>query len=285
MLCTLVFTATVAAYDSCWFFGDDFGSRTFEQYFQAKRAKEYNGYVKAHFDTYGFFPNPFTSDNPSMISRYSNLVSQAVQRNHVDKRLYPFPKLIVVVPDNDLIKDFADQHKGVSKLLTRILNYIMTEHSRAILAYKEHLPAKCLRPGFPHILWIHAPLHDNFSDNSQRYKFNKSLDEVSKMHKDVSALMLKKVWDPTDDSLFLQHSRRYSTDGLNSYWEAVDHTVHYCDSIMLKKLQSVGRKAPKNNTATDLKSDQKDRFKWKNPKYNDIFTERRPVFKKLPSPP
>ena len=42
------------------------------------------------------------------------------------------------------------------------------------------------------------PLHDNFCDNSQRYKFNKCLEEVSKLQPNISSLMLKKLWNPTD---------------------------------------------------------------------------------------
>ena len=64
--------------------------------------------MKAHFDTYGFFPNTFTSDNPSVVSRIRNLIAKTIQWVHVDKKLYPFLKLIVVVLDNDLLKEFAD---------------------------------------------------------------------------------------------------------------------------------------------------------------------------------
>ena len=56
----------VMGYDSCWFFGDDFAKRSFEQNFHSRPSTEYNGYIKAHFDTRGFFLN-FLCDNPSLI--------------------------------------------------------------------------------------------------------------------------------------------------------------------------------------------------------------------------
>ena len=71
-------------------------------------------------------------------------------------KLLPLPKIIVVVPDDDIIKLFCDKEyaSGITKPLSRVLNYIMTEHERAISAYKEFLPAKSLRVEYPHILWI-----------------------------------------------------------------------------------------------------------------------------------
>ena len=115
----------VAAYDSCWFFGDDFGKSLFEQHFQARKSADYNGYVKAKFDTRGFFSN-FVNGNPSAISRMSNLMSNALSAK-IHNRLSPLPKVLIVVPEMDLVKEFKGRH-SVSKPFTRIINYVMTEH-------------------------------------------------------------------------------------------------------------------------------------------------------------
>ena len=272
-----VILVPVTAYNRCWFFGDEFTARSFDQYFQGHNSADYNGYVKVYFDTFGFF-HGLLSDNPSKLSRMGNLMVQAVNYKS-DRKLRPFPKIIVVVPDVDLLKCFTSAH-SISKPIGRFLNYVMTEHDRAIAAYKEHLPAKCLHSDFPQILWIQAPEHQNFNDNDQRRKFNKSLEEVCQFHNNVHALMLKRVWDPKDGNLFLADSQRFTTDGLKCYWEAVDRTVRYFDSVLLKKIEKEKRKNLKQH-----KGDQKDQFRWQNPAFNKSFGENTREYRKLPPPP
>ena len=173
----------------------------------------------------------------------SNLLSQAIHgvgtktsgQAISNAKLFPLPKLIVIVADDNLLREFTDMHKGVSKAMSRIVNFIMTEYDHGVASFKENLPAKSVKSVYPHFLWIQAPSHDNFINNSQRHKFNKALEEVSKLHQNMSSLYLKKVWDPTDQSLFFQSNHKFSTAGYAAYWEAVDRTIGYCDSIVLKK--------------------------------------------------
>ena len=256
----------VRAYERCWFFGDSFASRSFEQYFQNRKAADYNGYTKANFDTSGFFNN-FTSDNPSVTGRLSILLAIAAKCQLAGK-LVPLPKLIIVVPDDDLIKQLckSDNVKGFSKPQSRLLNFIMTHHERCIAAFKETLPAKSIRSTHLSILWIQAPEHINFINNRLRYKFDKCLEEVTSLHSNVYTLQLKKVWNQDDQTLFLQDSQRFTALGYKNYWEAVDRTVRYFDSIVLKKQTKDVQK--KFGGQKGKIFGQKDRFRWQNPSLN-----------------
>ena len=60
-------------------------------------------YVKSHFDTTGHFTSDFLNDNPSTISRLSNLMVSAIGTTYGSKIL-PLPKLVICVPDDDLIQ-------------------------------------------------------------------------------------------------------------------------------------------------------------------------------------
>ena len=93
-----------------------------------------------------------------------------------------------------------------------------------------------------------------------------------------STLPLKKVWDAKDNNLFLKDSQCFTTDGYLAYWEAIDRTVRYFDSIFLKKCM-------KTKLAVDQKGqkDQKDRFRWQNPKFN--IDGKMQTFRALPKPP
>ena len=161
----------VRAYDRCWFFGGDFGSKSFEQHFQLKRSdSEYVGYVRSHFDTIGYFNGTSCNNtNPSVIGSYANLITAALD-TRCGGKLFPLPKLVVIVPDDDIIRILTDGDRipFFGKSVTKLLNYIMVEHERAVASFKEFLSAKCVRPDFPQILWIQAPLHDNFKNNNLR---------------------------------------------------------------------------------------------------------------------
>ena len=251
-------TGPVRAYDRCWFFGDEFCSRSFEQHFKQRRSTDYNGYVKAHFDVSGFFNN-FTSDNPSLLGRLSGLMSTATSATSACSKgasqgLLPLPKIVVIVPENDIIKTIGDE-SGSTALFCKLLNFVMTEYDRCVATFKENLPAKCIKyNGYPSFLWIQAPMHENFTNNENRHRFNKALEDVVKMHTNSHTLELKKVWDPKDKGLYLD-SQRFSVDGYKAYWEAIDKTVRYFDSIVLKRNEK--KKVQKNGSK---KFDQKDQF-------------------------
>ena len=278
----------VRAYDRCWFFSDEFGRRSYEQYFQQHKCTDYNGYVKSHFDTTGYF-NSFLSDNLNILARMVNLMQSALQQT-VGKKLLPFPKLIIVVLDDDIIKVIGeDSQNALSASYSRVLNYIMNEYARCISTYKEFLPVKCLKTRYPHIIWIQCPEHENFSNNSQRFEFNHCLQEIIHFHPNVSTLELKKVWNTKNGNLYIKECQRYTAEGYRDYWEAVDRTVRYCDSIVLKKLDNGMRKSLKLSGDTKFgqkdqrygQKDQKDRFHWKNMKFNVNYDDGDKKFRKL----
>ena len=279
-------TGPVCAYDHCWFFGDNFASKSFEQHYRSRKNEDFNTYVKTHFDIRGYFNNIF-SDNPSVISRLANLMATAISQK-VDQKWLPLPKLVVVVPDDDLINVLDEHALGSPKLFAWVVNYIMTEFKRAIATFKELLPKKCVKTAYPHILWIQAPLHDNFNNNSHRSKFNRALEDAAQMHSNTSVLMLKKVWEPSDSNLFVSDSQRFTNKGFKCYWEAVDRTVRYCDLIILKKqekfnlLKQQDRKFKTSRNSQNVEShSSQQKFRWRNPKFTSKLPTPLPLRRNL----
>ena len=86
------------------------------------------------------------------------------------------------------------------------------------------------------------------------------------MHANVYTLALKKVWDEKDKNLFMS---RFTAEGYKYYWEAVDKTIRYFDSVILKKndkwkKQKMGGGNNTRGMSNSIGS-QKDKFRWQNP--------------------
>ena len=254
--------------------GDDFGCRSFEKYFQVRKAADYNSYVKAHFGVTGHFNNSFISDNPNVLSRISNLMVFALGKQ-IERKLLLMPKLFVMVLDDDILKSLYDyvDDENLTQAIGCMLNFIMTEQECNIASYKEYLPAKCLCLDYPFILWIQAPCHDGFKNNQLRVRFNRSLEEISKLHTNVYSLVLKKVWDPQDMNLYSTDLSRFTNEGFRAYWEAVDKTIRYFDSVILQK--AVLKKCEfGKNPRNVVQKEQDQRFRWQNLSFNrnyDVF--------------
>ena len=289
------FTEMVSAYDQLWIFSDDFGNKSFQKFFMDRPCNE--GYMKTHFDVKGF-SNGSLSDNPSVIGRFSNLMKFAISSTitgKTSKKLLPLPKLIVIIPEDDILNCLKEEENGLTKAFGRLVKFIMTEHERGIASFKENIPSKSKKDGYPHILWILTPFHQNFVNNDERQKFNRAVEDTSKYYTNISCLELKKVWNPKDDGFFSREFRRFTADGYKAYWEAVDRTVRYCDSVALKKREKFTKKKIlhddqefnyKNNEAKGKIPFhcQNDKYRWRNPSIgNDIARFKK--FRKLPSPP
>ena len=276
----------MTAYERLWIFSDEFGSNSFERYFQKNANSEGYGYAKTHFDVSGYSHNSL-SENTSVIGRLGNLMNNAIRASVINKtgKILPLPKLIVVVPDDDIIKCFKDyEDSGLSTSYSRLVNYIMTEHERGIASFKENLPAKARKEFYPHILWILAPDHNNFKNNQERFKFNKSVEDSCRFHCNINCLELKKVWNNRDDGLFSKEFQRFTADGYKKYWEAVDRTIRYCDSVVLKGKREKITKKPVEDRRNNAESCQNDRFRWMNPNIRSDVDKFR-SYKKLPAPP
>ena len=207
-----------------------------------------------------------------------NLMKAALDKTaSIYKRILPFPKMIVVVTDDDVINCLKNISTDLPKAFNRLVNHVMLEHERSISSFKEHLMPKSKKDGYPHILWILAPMHQNFLNNSERFKYNKAIESMCKLHSNVSCLELKKIWDPKDDGLYVSDQKRFTTEGFKKYWEAIDRTIRYCDSVILKKRDQKKLKFKPNH-------DQNDQYRWHNPMWKKP-AEMYQKFRKLPTPP
>ena len=95
---------------------------------------------------------------------------------------------------------------------------------------------------------------------------------------------------------FLKDQQRFTSAGYRTYWEAIDRTVRYFDSIVLKKQErmtvqrrvSTAASAKPVITTGTANISQNDchshRFKWRNPAFERDFGFINPQHR-LPTPP
>ena len=194
-------------------------------------------YMKENFELYGFNNDRKQSYDNNTLSHFCNGFAGAIR----DKP--NLPKFIVMVMDNDLIAYFKMRNpelkNGSPEGYERMLKWLMNQFNRLISSHKEYLPLKAKKnPLEPRFLWIIPPQHINFPDNEARENFASSLENAVMYHTSSHALELKKIWDPEDPTLFIKTDKKYSAQGLTSYWNAVDKAVKYVDTLLLKKLEA-----------------------------------------------
>ena len=136
------------------------------------------------------------------------------------------------------------------------------------------------RIGQPQVVWIELPYHDNFNNNCLRECFNKALNDTAKLHEGVAVFQLKKVWDPVDTNLYLRDADRFTALGLRSYWEAVDKTVRFCDTTIMRRIAKTEFKNSFPVLNAQRKPEGQDRYRWRAPT-KQFKGKNRP----LPPPP
>ena len=251
--------------DAIWFISDNFGFGSFEQHYFKRDHTNFDGYIKEHFEINGYF-NSKNSLDINIFSRQRNLLVSALNENKY------LPKLIVMVPDDDFIS-FLRKKEDIEYLSGRMTDWLMTQIDRAIESKKEFLQAKSKRNNFPHIIWIEAPNHIHFPNNELRDIFNNNLRLVGKTHPNVSVLQLKKIWETENTNLYLKEADRYTSKGLNKYWEAVDRLVKFADTTIIKRITKAEFKNGNDNGNNVTSGSRNAGFK-KQKRNNDYYFDR-----------
>ena len=149
-------------YKKIWFIGDDFGHKTFSEFFFEREPSDYCGYARENFEVSGFMGDSFKSLDTNLISRMRGTFLKAIK----DKVL--LPKMVVLVPDDDIINYLKGRGSATSYSMGKVLHWIMSEFARLVAGHKDQLQKRARKTNYPHFIWIQAPLHKYFSkENAQ----------------------------------------------------------------------------------------------------------------------
>ena len=179
-------------YEKVWFIGDNFAHQSFERFMKGNKKEDgsYNTFTYQNFEVKGFFSYENSYERWA-ISRMRNALVTALNEHN------SLPKLIVVIPDDDIIRDLRHVKSKMTKKLEKKTNWITRQMFRVISSYKDLLPQKAKRQSIPHVLWISPPTLRNFGEynNENREKFTICLETAVDKQPNMSTLKLIKNWD------------------------------------------------------------------------------------------
>ena len=205
--------------ESIWIVGDTFVASSYEKTLHMDSVQK-KLYMRDKYDVFAFLNNSHFDTN--FLSRLRNVLVTAFNQN--DK----LPRIILIVLDNDLLRFINHRKFGVQLESATLQEWLLQEVNQVVNQRFAQLPNKCIKPGFPHVVWFGLPLHDVFIDNDLRIKFNHGFEcEVLKF-KNMSLLLPKKGWNAKDKTVILNGN--YTPNGAAMYWLAIDVAIHFWDT-------------------------------------------------------
>ena len=207
-------------------------------------------YTKENFDIeYTLSMDPFRGN---ALSRICNGFIYSLQNYNT------LPKIVVLVIEDDIINMINHDDFGITKIYTLTMQWLMADLKRIINKFNTFIPSKA--KGMPHFLWIIPTMHNLYPNNNKRKKFGVGLKAIAALHENTSALRLVQVWNPANSELYLSREERLTPQGLIAFWQAVDKTIHFCDTNVINHDENKQRFQKKNKFKVDHHNNQGNKF-------------------------
>ena len=191
------------------------------------------GFVKAALDKKK--PPPFIYDEYNVRCFTSNplstmrnvpvkLVNAFIKAANQNQKL---PRIVVFIPDWDLLKYVKVFNNGIRQILTDVLGWILTQVSRAIQSKKD-MPSRhkqgAITSSEPKIIWAKMINRHTEFDKCLlvRTCFNNILEQLLSDRKNHFIL---DVTHAMDDPSFLSPCNRLNDEGMAKYWHEVDRLI------------------------------------------------------------
>ena len=208
----------VKALEKVWIVGDNFMAETFRKYFK-KASAEF--FLKEHYDVLPFCSSRYNDKNSNILSRLQHYLTTALNsKQHL-------PAYIVVFLDDDLIEHLQYKKFKVASLLGSWLEYLAKTFNDMILIKQKSLPVKARPHDEVQLYWIQPANHKNFfyKNEQARDTFSACLDSVLREYDNMRLLKIKEFWSKTDHDPVMNN--RLTTDGLYTYWRAMDVSFQF----------------------------------------------------------
>ena len=145
---------------------------------QAKLLKKRRPYLFEYYNVRCYSSNPL-SEVRSGMARLVNALIKVLN----NKDLKVLPRMIVIIPDEDLIKSINYFEFGISKILESAIKWVVTNMQRAIEAKKQNMlqiRLGAVESTKPKFVWVKMLSHPNGYSHitALRSKFNTILENI-----------------------------------------------------------------------------------------------------------
>ena len=204
--------------------GEEFVRRTARQHFIHNRSTD--AYAINHFEVNIITGDTLENHNRFLTGRICNGMIYLFNTS------INMPKMVFVILEDDMINYTPVQGVGAAEHYEVYIEDIIRDFNRIVNSFKQIIPKSATRCNWPKLIFINATLHRNYNNYRLHKEFNEVLDTVTNHHNNVWSAKLLQLWDENDINLFLKHEQRFTKDGLDVFWSAVDRTIAFCNRRM-----------------------------------------------------
>ena len=211
--------------------GDAFVNETFhavkEIFVAAKGKWKETLYIQCEFNIDCYTANPLSMEN-NVLVRMLNAFIKALN----DKECKRLPRIVIFVPDWDIVRYLGFYKSGAKPLFDEIINWMILNAERAIQSKKDSLSHK--KPGAvvssePKVVWVKMieRVGGEFERAlTVRYRFNAAMeDQLAKRRKHYILDIGKIIANP---NLF-NPNNSLNGDGQHLYWSELDKIIELFD--------------------------------------------------------
>ena len=224
---------TISGYEEAqrdlWMVGDSFLEQTYHAFQQlktkARDGKQEIPYMQDYYNIDKFTQGQLSS-NKNVPARLVNSLVDALN-THSTKML----RIILVVPDQDLLH-FINYYKfGISQIIGNCLNWVVCNMVKIIDAHKDILRHKklgSLTASEPKIIWIKMPNCPNGQSNllSVCGKFNNILEDVLAERKNH---YIMDVNNEVAQTAYFTPFNHINDRGMETFWLSIDRMIETFD--------------------------------------------------------
>ena len=220
-----LFAGPISALHECWIIGDLFVSQVFHalpyRNTQNRLAKKGPLYVYDNFTVKCFSTNPLSKIKEA----HAHLVNSLIHGLNKNKYL---PRLIIILPDWDIVKYVGEVSFGIFLILEKMLSWTVEAMYRAIETRKEDLrkfKSGVVTYGEPKILWVKMIDRVGVIDRALAVcnKFNRALENVLSRRRNNYVIDVNNKIN--DASFFSQQLKELNDDGLHRFWLEIDKKI------------------------------------------------------------
>ena len=215
----------IVALKDCWIIGDLFVSQVFHtlpsRNVQNRLAHKKSLFLYDNFTVKCFSTNPLSKIKEAP-ARLVNSLAHAINENRY------LPRLILILPDWDMIKHIGQVTYGIYEILERLIKWVINTMIRMVDTRKDDLShhfSGAVAFSEPKFIWFKMINRINVQDRALavRGKFNRALENIlADKHQHYIMDVSGKI---NDTSYFSSQRKELNDDGLNKFWSEVDKMV------------------------------------------------------------